>query len=81
MGFSYMLFLLKERTEATKVGYNQQRNKCVSILKKSKRSSFESLDVKFVKDNKKVWKKISPLFSDKIKSKEKITLVENDGTF
>ena len=69
---------LKQCTEATKVAYNQQRNKCVSILKKSKRSYFESLDVKFIKDNKKFWKKISPLFSNKIKSKEKITLVEND---
>ena len=34
--------------------------------------------MEFVKDNKKFWKKISPLFSKKIKSKEKITLVEND---
>ena len=54
------------------------RNKCVSIIKKSKRSDFESLDVKFVKDNKKFWIKISPLSSNKIKSKEKITLVENN---
>ena len=56
------------------------RNKCVSIIKKSKRSDFESLDVKFVKDNKKFWIKISPLSSNKIKSKEKITLVENNET-
>ena len=49
-----------------------------SILKKSKKSYFESLDVKFVKGNKKFWKIISPLFSNKIKSKEKITLAEND---
>ena len=69
---------LKQRTKATKVAYNQQRNKCVSILKKSKRSYFESLDVKFVEDKRNFWKKISPLFSNKIKSKEKITLVEND---
>ena len=34
--------------------------------------------MKFVKDNKKNLKKISPLFANKIKSKEKITLVEND---
>ena len=44
---------LKQRTEATKVAHSQQRNKCVSILKKSKRSYFESLDMKFVKGNKK----------------------------
>ena len=35
--------------------------------------------MKFVKDNKKFWKRISPLFSNKIKSKEKIILVENDA--
>ena len=69
---------LKQGTETTKVAYNQQRNKCVSILKKSKKSYFESLDVKFVNDNKKFWKRIFPLFSNKIKSKEKIKLVEND---
>ena len=34
--------------------------------------------MKFFKDNKIFWKKISPLFSNKIKSNEKITLVEND---
>ena len=67
---------LKQRTEATKVAYNQQRNKYVGILKKSKRFYFESLGVKFVKDNKKFWKKIPPFFTDKIKSKEKITLVK-----
>ena len=49
--------------QTTKVAYNQQRNKCVIILKKSKRSYFESLDVKFVKDNKKFCKKKSlPFF-------------------
>ena len=45
---------LKQRTEAIKIAYNQQRKKCVSILKKSKRPYFESLDVKFVKDNNKI---------------------------
>ena len=37
----------------TKVAYNKQRNKCVSIPKKSKRFYFESLDVKFVTDTQK----------------------------
>ena len=69
---------LKQRTETTKVAYSRKRNKCDSILKKSKKFYFESLDVKFVKDNKNFWKRISPPFSNKIKSKEKITLVEND---
>ena len=69
---------LKQGTETTKVAYNQQSNRCVSILKKSKKSYFESLDVKLVKDNKHFWKRIAPLFSNKIKSKKNITLLEND---
>ena len=55
---------LKQHAEITKVAYNQHINKCVIILKKSKRTYFESLDVKFVKDNKNFWDKISPLFSN-----------------
>ena len=60
---------LKQLSEATKVAYNQQRNKCVTILKKSKRSYFESLHVKFVKDNKFVkdfGKKSRPFFQTKL---------------
>ena len=34
--------------------------------------------MKFIKDNKKFWKKIPPLSSTKITSKENIRLVEND---
>ena len=60
---------------------NNVLKQCVSILKKSKKSYFENLDVKFVNDNEKFWKKISILFSNKIKSKENITVVENDEKF
>ena len=62
---------LKQRTETTKFAYSQQRNKCVSILKKSKKSFFECLDVKFVKDNKKFWKIISPLFQTKLNQRKR----------
>ena len=34
---------LKKRTEATKAAYNYQRNICVSLLRKSKKSYFENL--------------------------------------
>ena len=47
-------------------------------LKKTKKSYFECPNVKFVEDNKKFWKKISPLFSKKIKSNEIITHAEDD---
>ena len=66
-------------TETTKVAYDQQRKECVSHLKKLKTSHFESLNKKFFEDNKKnLEKKISPHFSNKIKSKKKIAIVKND---
>ena len=71
--------LKKKRTEATKAAYNYQRNICVSLLRKSKRSYFENLNVKLVRDNKKFWKNVAPLFSNKIRSKERITLIENQN--
>ena len=49
----------------------------MSLVRKSKREYYENLDVKCVQDNKNFWKKVSPLFSNKIKSKEKNALVEN----
>ena len=58
---------LKQRI---KVAYNKQRNKCVSIPKKSKRFHFESLDVKFVKDNKKIWKKPRLFFQTKLNQRK-----------
>ena len=67
------------RTEATKAAYNYQRNICVSLIRKSKRSYFENLNVKLIKDNKKVCENVSPLFSNKVKSKERITLIENEN--
>ena len=70
---------LKKRTEATKTAYNYQRNICVILLRKSKRSYFENVTVKLVRDNKKFWKNVAPLFSNKIKSKERITLTENEN--
>ena len=75
-------FYLKRRTEATKGTYSYQRNICVSLLRISKRSYFENLNhVKLVRDNKKFWKNVAPLFSNKIKSKEAITLIENEISF
>ena len=72
---------LKKRTEATKAAHIYERNICVSLLRKSKRSYFENLNVKLVRDNKHFWKNIAPLFSNKIKSKDRITLIENENTF
>ena len=72
-------FYLKNELKQLKAAYNYQRNICISLLRKSKRSYFENLNVKLVRDNKKFWKNVAPLFSNKTKSKERITLIENEN--
>ena len=70
---------LKKQTETTKAAYNYQQNICVSILRKLKRSYFENLNLKLVRNNTKFWKNAELLFSNKIKSKERITRIENEN--
>ena len=70
-------FLKQKRTE-TRSAYNKQRNICVSILRKAKRSYFENLDIKNLSDNRKFWGTVKPLFSNKVRSNDYITLNEND---
>ena len=66
---------LKNNTDVNKVAYNKQRNYVVSLLRKSKRKYYNSFDTKKIVDNKTFWKTIKPLFSDKVKSNNKITLI------
>ena len=69
---------LKQKTTETRSGYNKQRNICVSILRKAKRSYFENLDIKNLSDNRKFWGTVKPLFSNKVRSNDYITFNEND---
>ena len=68
-------------TERNKTLYKKQRNFCVGLLKKEKRSYYNNLDLKVFKDNKSFWKTIKPLFSDKAKSKTNITLIDKEKVF
>ena len=65
---------LKNRSEENKISYNKQRNLCVTLLRKSNREYYQNLSVENVCDNKKLWKVVKPLLSNKIMSSEKITL-------
>ena len=65
---------LRERTNETKSLYKKQKNLCVSILRKNKRDYFGNLNNKIVTDNRKFWKIISSLFSEKVFHRECITL-------
>ena len=71
---------LRERTNETKSLYNKQRNLYVSILRQNKTDYFGNLNNKIVTDNRKFWKTISPLFSEKTFHRECITLKESNKT-
>ena len=58
--------------------FRRQRNLCVKLFRTEKKRYYNDLAVTLITDNKKFWKTVKPLFSDKIKSQSKIVLVEND---
>ena len=68
---------LKNRSAKNKSNYTKKRNLCVTLLRKSKREYYGNLNEKLVCDNKKFWKTVKPLLSNKTISNKKITLVEN----
>ena len=68
---------LRKKTEEIRKLYVKQRNKWVFLLKKAKKQYYQHLDEKNVTDNKKFWKTVKPLLSDKPVSTEKINLTEN----
>ena len=70
---------LKSRSESDKKSYNKQRNKCVSLLRKTKKTYYSNLNVKDVVGNKKFWKTLESFFSDKSNNFENISLIENDN--
>ena len=43
---------LKSRSESDKKAYNKQRNKCVSLLRKTKKAYYSNLNVKGVVNDK-----------------------------
>ena len=71
---------LRERTNEAKSLFNKQRNLCVSILRKNKRDCFGNLNNTIVANNRKFWKTVSPLFSEKAFHRECITLKESNKT-
>ena len=68
---------LKDPSTAKKFSYNKQRNSSVSLLRKEKKKHFANLNEKDITDNKKFWQTIKHFLSEKTKSREKITLIEN----
>ena len=68
---------LSDRAEMSRKVYKKQRNFCVKLLKRTKKEHFANLDLNSISDNKIFWKIVKLLFSNKVKAKTTIKLVEN----
>ena len=69
---------LKNKNDYNKREFSKQRNYCVSLVRKSKKLYYSNLDEKNVTDDKTFSKTIKLFLSDKIVSREKITVIEED---
>ena len=68
----------KKRSEENKINYNKQRNLWVTLLRENKREYYQNLSVENVCDNRKFWKVVKPLLSNKIMSSEKGTKISKN---
>ena len=50
----------------------------MSILRKAKREYFNKMNRNNITDNKKFWKTVKPYLSNKVRTTDKIKLVENE---
>ena len=57
--------LLKNRSEENRKLFRKQKNKCVSVLRKSKKDYFANLSEKSITDKKRFWKIVKPILSKK----------------
>ena len=68
---------LKSRSEEDRQRFRKQRNLCVSLLRKTKRSYYSNFNEKNVIDNRKFQKTVKPILLNKFVNNEKITLIDN----
>ena len=72
------MYFEKQKCKNRKL-FCKQRNKCVSLLRKSKKDYFENLNEKNITDNKRFWKTVKPFLSKKIHLSERINLTEEEN--
>ena len=68
----YRKKLLKDKSQTSRENYKIQRNLCKKLLRKRKKSYFESFNIKKIKDNRTFWQNVVPSFTKKASKGEKI---------
>ena len=68
---------LKNNNAENRKLYAKQRNYCVSLFRKTKKAYYENLDERKVSDDKLFWKTVKPSLSEKLNTRERISVSEN----
>ena len=68
--------VFKSGLQADKEELNKHKNYCNRLSKRERKNFYAQLDTKNITDNKKFWKTVGQLFSDKGGIRDKIVLVE-----
>ena len=74
----YRSKFLKDKSQTSRENYKIQRNLCKKLLRKIKKSYFESFNTKKFTDNRTFWKTAAPLSTNKSAKGEKIILNEGE---
>ena len=61
---------LRCRSDENKKGYNEQRNRCVKLVRSAKKAYYSNLSIKDINGNKKFWKIVKLLLSEKVNTNE-----------
>ena len=69
---------IKNPNNSNKENYRKQRNFCVNLLRKEKKSYYNNLNLNNITDNRKFWHTVKPFFSDKVTFKKPISLIEEN---
>ena len=64
---------LKDKNEQSRNDYRKQCNLCVALVRRAKQQYFSGSNLSLIADNKKFWKTVKPLFSDRTSHKDIIS--------
>ena len=69
----------KNPSEENHRAFKFQRNYCVSLLRREKKKYYNNLDTRIFEDNRKFWKSVKPLFSNKFITTSNEIILEEKG--
>ena len=65
----------KSKTETARLEYKKQQKLCATPLKKRKKKTI--IKIATITENKTLWYSVKPLFSNKVKTKDNLKLIED----